>query len=146
MLRKTQLMGGYIGSDRNLLAEISLIGRLHEIPEYLFFRRKHSEAYSDTVGFKDYPKTLQWWTRTDKEMKAVFPYWKICLEYFNSVERMPLKWTERQQCNAQIVKWLFKEGWFYLCSDVGVNLMGSSTLRRKLGPLASRFFELGKQS
>jgi glycosyltransferase involved in cell wall biosynthesis len=146
MLRKTQLMGSYIGSDRNLLAEISLIGRLHEIPEYLFFRRKHSQAYSETTGFKDYPKKLQWWTRTDRDMKTVFPYWKNCLEYFSSVGRMPLGWTERQQCYAQIVRWLFKEGWFYLCSDIVVNLIGSSNLRSNLEPLAKRFLELEKQA
>lgn len=35
--RKTSLHGEYIGADRNLLAEIGLLGRIHLIPECLFF-------------------------------------------------------------------------------------------------------------
>jgi glycosyltransferase involved in cell wall biosynthesis len=48
VLRMTPLFGNYIATDRNLLAEISLVGRMYEIPEYLFFRRDHTDAYTHT--------------------------------------------------------------------------------------------------
>lgn len=138
MLRKTQLMGSYIGADRNLLAEIGLIGRFYEIPEYLFSRREYSQSYTDKVDFK-YCEKLKWWTNIDGNKKTVFPYWKICLEYFNSVGKAPLGWFERQRCYAQIAKWLVKQGWVFLGHDVGVNLMGSSDFRKKWVPFAEWF-------
>jgi glycosyltransferase involved in cell wall biosynthesis len=46
ILKKTALMGAFIGSDRPLLAELALFGKFWEIPEFLFYRRLHSSAYS----------------------------------------------------------------------------------------------------
>ena len=37
-LKKTRLIGNYIGADVCLLAELSLLGRFYEIPDYLFFQ------------------------------------------------------------------------------------------------------------
>ena len=135
MLRMTQLFGRYIGSDRNLLAEIGLIGRFYIIPKLLFSRREHSKSYTDNADFKNYYEKLQWWFKTNSSKKTVFPHCKNCLEYFNSVGRMPLRWTERQLCYLQIVKWLAKEGWFYLGYDIGVNLIRSLRLEKKFKPL-----------
>ncbi len=41
VLRKTHLHGGYYGSDKVLLAELSLLGRFHLLPEVLLYRRCH---------------------------------------------------------------------------------------------------------
>jgi hypothetical protein len=140
ILRRTQLMGDYIGSDRNLLAELSLFGRFYEISECLFFRRKHLQSYTDKMAFRDYAEKLQWWTKTATSKKTIFPYWKICLEYFYSVYKMPLSWTERLQCGVRIIRWLVEEGWFYMGSDIGINLTKLSDkapiIVEKLIPLA----------
>ena len=40
----TQAYIGYYGCDRNTLAELSLLGEIYEIPEYLFFHRLHPKA------------------------------------------------------------------------------------------------------
>lgn len=45
-LARTSLMGSYSGSDSTLLAELSLHGRFHQVPDVLFSRRFHSKAYS----------------------------------------------------------------------------------------------------
>jgi glycosyltransferase involved in cell wall biosynthesis len=137
-LKKTQLMGSYIGADRNLLAEIGLIGRFFEIPEYLFFRREYLQSYTDRVDFK-YCDKLKWWTGTNGNKKMAFPYWKICLEYLNSVGKSLLPWSERQRCYAQIAKWLFRQGWVLMGFDLGVNISGSLGFRKKLLPLAEWF-------
>jgi glycosyltransferase involved in cell wall biosynthesis len=137
-LKETQLMGSYIGADRNLLAEISLLGRLYEIPQYLFFRREYPQSYTDREDFK-YSDKLKWWTGTNGNRKIVFPYWKISLEYINSVRRSPLVWSERQRCYAQILKWFVKQGWVFMGLDLGVNIMGSLGFRKKLVPLVDWF-------
>ena len=136
-LRKTQLLGSYIGSDRNLLAEIGLIGRFYEIPEYLFFRREHARSYTNRADFT-YSEKLSWWAPSARSTKTVFPYWKICLEYFNSVKRVPLNWSERQRCYGEIIGWLVKHGWLLMSYDIGINLVGSWKFRKKLLPLVQR--------
>lgn len=45
-LKRTHMLGDYFGSDRNLLAELTLYGKFYELPEYLFFRRFHPESSS----------------------------------------------------------------------------------------------------
>lgn len=46
VLRKTAMLGDHIGSDINLLAELTLYGQFHELQERLFCRRLHSESSS----------------------------------------------------------------------------------------------------
>jgi glycosyltransferase involved in cell wall biosynthesis len=46
-LRRTQLLGAHLGSDYNLLAELSLYGKFYELPgEPLFYRRFHDKSGS----------------------------------------------------------------------------------------------------
>ena len=138
-LKKTSLIGNYIGSDRNFLAELGLIGRIYEIPEYLFFRRTHPQSYTERK-YKDIQERLSWWTQSDR---ITFPYLKNCFEYFKSVRRVPLKFSERLLCYAQISKWLFREGWILMGLDVGKNLLEGSRLGHKLDPLIKWIIKLG---
>ena len=43
---RTRLHGGYYGSDKVLLAELSLLGRFHLLPEVLLLRRCHRNQSS----------------------------------------------------------------------------------------------------
>ena len=45
-LQKTQLLGAYVASDINLLAELSLYGKFFELPYRLYFRRFHQDSGS----------------------------------------------------------------------------------------------------
>ena len=113
-LRRTPLHGDYIDADRNLLAEIALMGRIHEIQDHLFFRRDHPQAYTSTYYKKlaivrDYRSQLTWWTGERRKRLIVLPHWKNCLEYFKSVNRVPLKWSERLSCYREIGNWILKE-------------------------------------
>lgn len=45
-LRRTHLLARHVSSDINLLAELSLYGKFHELPERLFFRRFHKDSGS----------------------------------------------------------------------------------------------------
>ena len=141
-LKMTPLIGNYIGSDRNLLAEIGLIGRIYEIPERLLFRRKHPKTYTKLSPWWD-PNVqilLPWWDPT-KAQQIIFTY--NFLEYFRSVRRVPLKWSERLLCYAQIGKWFVREGWMLLGIDVEISLLRRSSLGRKL---ASAVKVLGRKA
>jgi glycosyltransferase involved in cell wall biosynthesis len=140
LLRMTTLHGNYVGADRNLLAEMGLLGRMHEIPEYLFFRRDHPQAYTRTfcehdfaIDVNNYRAQMLWWTgRGDGATN--FPNWKRCLEFLRSVQRIPLKWSERLLCYEEIWKWFAKEGWMFVSSDIENLLLRRSRFARKLVP------------
>ena len=82
VLRRTGLIGNYPGADADLLIELSLYGRFFEIPEALFFRRMHAEAYSSiqTIQGKQSffdPKTcgrihLSHWRRSFQRLVSVW--------------------------------------------------------------------------
>jgi glycosyltransferase involved in cell wall biosynthesis len=114
-LSMTQIFGGYIGSDWNLLAEISLIGRIVEIPEYLFFRREHPQAYtnrhySKPVRVHDYRTETLWLTGRKRKALIVLPHWRNCIEFFKSVRHVPLTWSERWLCYREITRWFLGKG------------------------------------
>lgn len=112
-LAKTPLHGCHIGSDTNLLAELSLMGRIYEIQEHLFFRREHPQAYSNVygsiTGIHDYRRQLSWWGGNKKNFLLVLPRWMNCLEFFRSVNRVPLKFSERCLCYREIGRWLLQK-------------------------------------
>jgi len=135
-LRKTSLFGNYIGSDRNLMAELSLLGRIYEIPEYLFYRRIHPQTYTERK-YKTIKDKLNWWTQA---RGLPFPYVKICLEYFKIIKLFPLARKERLLCYLQIIKWLFREGFFLMGRDIGTILLEGSIVGSYLSPIVNRFF------
>ena len=121
-LRMTQLLGLYIGSDWNLLAELSLLGKLYEIPQTLFFRRDHPQASTRLYDDRD---RLAWDDPT-KVGRISFPYWRRFIEYFVSVTHTQLSWSERLLCYAQMSRWLVGSSytnqprWRLLASDLKV--------------------------
>jgi glycosyltransferase involved in cell wall biosynthesis len=46
MLKRTHMLGEHVGSDINLLAELTLYGKFYELPDRLFFRRFHKDSSS----------------------------------------------------------------------------------------------------
>jgi hypothetical protein len=49
-LKRTKVFQGYYGCDRNTLAELTLLGALYEIPEYLFHHRLYENALGIAMG------------------------------------------------------------------------------------------------
>jgi glycosyltransferase involved in cell wall biosynthesis len=56
-LQRTHLLGAFVGSDINLLAELTLYGKYCELPERLFYRRFHKTSGSWKRGDKDHEAT-----------------------------------------------------------------------------------------
>lgn len=141
MLRRTNLQGQFVGSDRNLLAEISLLGRLYSIPELLFYRRYHQEAYSNKLQKikMTHDDNIAWWVG---QYKFGFVWLDICLGYFRSVNHVPLKWSERLLSYAQILKWLAKIGWILIADEILFFVLTHSRIGIKLYPFVTRIRQL----
>jgi glycosyltransferase involved in cell wall biosynthesis len=99
-LNKTPLIGNYIGSDRNLVAELALMGRFYEIPEQLYFQRFHPRSFS--VSKRDNNSQLAWFDPRTAE-QVICPGWVRFHEHVMSVRRVPLSQSDQLLCYAQLL-------------------------------------------
>ncbi len=102
ILQKTPLIASYVGSDRVLLAEMGLYGRLIELPDYLFYRRDHPGA--SIRRFNPYER--QAWFDQKGGQRVSFPTWRIGWEYFRAVNRVPIGLHEKIACYRLLAFWL----------------------------------------
>lgn len=119
VLERTPLMGLYIGSDRNLLAEVGLHGRIHEVPEQLFFRRDHPNTSLRTIP--NYRDRLAWFD-PEKAGKFTLPYWRNGFEYLKSISRVHLPPSEKASCYGVMLRWAAKS-WKFLAIDLAGPLL-----------------------
>jgi glycosyltransferase involved in cell wall biosynthesis len=92
------LFDGYVGSDRNFLAELGLLGKFYHIPEALFFNRDHPRRH--------WP--LWMWVAqfdTARVSQIPFPRWSLLGGYFKSIRRAPLPARERLRCYWLVCAW-----------------------------------------
>jgi hypothetical protein len=101
VLARTLLIDKYVGSDRVLLAELSLRGRLHEIPDYLFHRRDHPQA---SGRMYDMYKRLAWFDPA-KRNHLNLVYWKMGYEFQKTIGRVNLPWPVKVSCYQTVVRW-----------------------------------------
>lgn len=102
-LRRAGGMGRYVGADLVAVVRLALLGRFHEVPEDLFFKRFHP-----AMTIRRYPdprKRLIWWDPT-RSGSISFPYWRKFWGYSQAVLRSPLRGRERLDCFVVIARWL----------------------------------------
>lgn len=104
VLAKTPLIGKYVGSDRVLLAEIGLRGKLYEVSEYLFHRRDHPQTSGRM--FNIYQRLS--WFDPSRSRKLNLVNWKIGYEYFRSINRVGLPWSVRAACYRVNARWFVR--------------------------------------
>lgn len=77
-LRRTQLFRSHSGSDRILLAELSLLGQLYQIPELLLYERETLSSRSNRKpSFFD----------TSNKDRPPFKHWRLCSGHIGVVLR-----------------------------------------------------------
>jgi hypothetical protein len=100
-LRRTPLLAPFAGADRNLLAELALLGPFHEVPETLFFRRDHPNT--STRQFPLASQRHAWFREASRG--PMHPTFRRGYVYFRSLFRTPLRARERVACLAVLGKW-----------------------------------------
>lgn len=103
-LRNTEKIGNYPRSDRNLLGELSLHGKFHEISEYLFFRRIHPDV-SSAPRVTEYELAV--WYDPKKKGELVFPRWRRLNEYVKAINRAPIRLQEKLICIFYLGRFIF---------------------------------------
>ncbi|MGA7938093.1 MAG: glycosyltransferase family 2 protein [Kovacikia sp.] len=100
--------GRYAGSDRALIARLGILGRFYEVPEDLFFLRRHS-GQSINIGLRSMYLYNFWFTTANKN-KVVLPHWERVLEYLSAISKAPLSPQDRMGCYLKMFNVLQVEG------------------------------------
>ncbi|ONF45454.1 hypothetical protein BTO32_03090 [Marinobacter lutaoensis] len=91
-LARTALLGNYVASDINLIVELTLYGKFHEIPVHLFNRRMHPEASSWERS--DAERQRNFWDPQKRRM--VLQTWRSILEFYKAVARAPIPFSDQR--------------------------------------------------
>lgn len=113
VLARTARIASFIGSDRALLVELGLYGRIHRIGEGLFFSRDHQQRSLRALSLYE---RGEWWDTLLKG-KRFSPWWRLLGEYLQILGRVPLSPAQRAVCYALLVPWM-RRNWRFLLSDV----------------------------
>ena len=99
-LEKTTLHRPFYGADRLLVAQMSLLGRLYQLPDALFFRRCHSNQSTSLPT----PRERTEWITGRAAGPFVFPQWHLFKGYVAAVLSADLSATERLRGLGTVLK------------------------------------------
>jgi glycosyltransferase involved in cell wall biosynthesis len=100
-LRRTRLLGAYVASDLNLLAELTLYGKFYELPERLFYRRFHPTSGSWKRG--DALHQAKHYHGTSKRHRGL-TRWRGHAGFFAAVGRSPLPLRSKWRIYPHLVR------------------------------------------
>lgn len=104
-LAKTRLIAPYLGSDRVLLAELALQGRLVRDENVLFQSREHPQR---SIRMRSDAAREQWFAAGRPNTKFR-PNWRRLAAVRDAVKQADLGFGLRMRCQAEIAKWSLKQ-------------------------------------
>lgn len=117
-LRKTGLQQLYTDSDRTLLAHLSLMGKFHEVPEPLFYKRYHP-AMSTQV----YPnwRERSAWFGGGRTAANSYPFFAQLRHYLEIIATTPIPMWQKLLCFRHMLYWVMRyRRWLGLCGDISL--------------------------
>jgi glycosyltransferase involved in cell wall biosynthesis len=99
-LKQTHLLGVFAGSDLNLIAELALYGKFHELPEPMFYRRFHATSGSFNRASAEHQARFYHGRGTD----TPFVHWRKQLWQFRSVLTAPLSLASKLRVCGRLVR------------------------------------------
>jgi glycosyltransferase involved in cell wall biosynthesis len=105
-LGKTDLMGSYAHADGVLLGWLSLLGRFYEVPERLFYSRRHPLQAGSRMANR-----YMWteWFNPQMKGRIVMPYWQMFFAYLRAIHKSPIRVSDRWGCYWLMFRWM---GWY----------------------------------
>ena len=117
-LRDTRLIGKYSHGDGILLAELGLRGRFAEVPETLFFARRHAKQFM--AAMPAWHRDVQGaWFDSRIAQRITLPWWRILYEQTAVIWRAPIGLKEKIACHGHVLRWLSRK-WRWLVHDLKV--------------------------
>jgi glycosyltransferase involved in cell wall biosynthesis len=100
-LRRTSLIGNYYGSDKVLLAELSMLGGLGRTPNKLFLRRCHRGQ----SGYKS-TREREVWIRGHQTGVVTFPQWRVFRGYLSALVSSDLAWFDKIRGGGVLIRYI----------------------------------------
>jgi glycosyltransferase involved in cell wall biosynthesis len=97
LLRRTSLHGSYYGSDKVLLAELAMLGRIESVSEPLFIKRFHK----DTSYYLTTRERAAW---IDPAVSFRVPQMQVLKGYLRALSLVPLTPAQRVRCLSSIAR------------------------------------------
>ncbi|MFC1648703.1 glycosyltransferase family 2 protein [Nanoarchaeota archaeon] len=132
-LSLTNLIDKFASSDQILLARLSLLGKFHEIPEYLFYYRHHPDQ---SIQLWQNRKTFAIWFDPELKGKIIFPRWRVWYEYLLAVHESWLDIKDKTYCYLQLMKYLIERK--FLARDILIAFQ--DVIRMAIKPLTIIFY------
>lgn len=114
ILANTKLIGKYSGSDRPLVGELALRGRMVELPDFLFEYRVH--AQQSWGSGKSHHQQQAWYDPT-RLGRITFPHWRLLGEHEHTVWRAADNWKDFLMCQGVMLHWI-RSRWRFLASNL----------------------------
>ena len=102
VLRSCMPMGSFSGSDTVILVEMALRGPWQQVPERLFYNRRHAES---SVPGRTVEEIAHWMNPGMLEGRSMPETHKL-LGYLRAIQRAPLSRTERLRCVRIVALWI----------------------------------------
>jgi glycosyltransferase involved in cell wall biosynthesis len=106
-LERTGLHGSFYGSDKVLLAELLMQGRIATVNQPLFFRRDHS---GNSTSLRTHGDRADW---IDTSLAGVLPrrpHVKLLSGYLRAIRRSELSFAEKLSCYRVVASWMLQFG------------------------------------
>lgn len=100
-LARTHLLGAFVGSDVNLLAELALHGKFFELPERLFYRRFHQTSGSWKRGDKDHE--AKYYLAASRPRVGLVS-WRRHLRFFGAVTTAPISISAKLRLYSSLAR------------------------------------------
>ena len=115
IIKRTSQHDAYYGSDKVLLTELSLMGKLLEIPSAIGYFRIHAEQ---SQSIKD-AKGRASWISPNLNYGKFMSRFKCVQGYFHSIFTYPLSLSERFKCLWILISWLIDwNNWWGLVNEI----------------------------
>ena len=112
-LRQTRLLPRYAGGDFRLMAELSVLGTVVEIPDVLYVRRIHGASSKGNAG--DATWLRRYMSGSRGGVRAA--YWRLCLDRAGIVVRAPIPVTRKVVILGRLAR-LMRYHWRRLAEEL----------------------------
>ncbi|MDF1839517.1 MAG: glycosyltransferase family 2 protein [Planctomycetota bacterium] len=118
VLRGTELIGSFGGSDKVTLVELALRGQWTEVPAYHFKRRIHEES---SLEANKTPEQLAQWFDPKGGKRYPMPRVTLFQGFLRAIQNAPLGRQERWRCIRVLVRF-FRSEWRVLGGEYKIKL------------------------
>jgi glycosyltransferase involved in cell wall biosynthesis len=105
VLRRTSLHDSYHHADRTITAEFALHGPFYQVPDWLYFRRLHSEQAGGRRKVRSRCTVLDPRRANRIRHPAVRLYTEYVWGYVTAIQRAPLSAADRHECYRYLARW-----------------------------------------